>query len=129
MLVACLLNLVKRIILQVTPFPCLCTREFCKWALQCGDMREVATNIVDIPEELLKLLFTGGCGEIGNMRYFFFGWCILISFDCDPKFQCHLPGVTFIHPEIEVVFLELFEYLPKVVQVIIIGVWEYEDIV
>ena len=123
MLVTCLLNLVECIILQVAPFPCLCTREFCDWGLQCGDMREVATDIVDTFEELLKLLFTGRCGEIGNMHYFFFGWCNLISFDCvTQNFNIINQEVTLIHPEIEVIFHEFSEYLPKVIQVIILSV-------
>ena len=123
MLVACFLNLVKCIILQVAPFPCLFTREFCEWGLQCCDMREVAADIIDISEELLKLLFTGGCGEVGNMRYFFFGWCNPISFDSvTQNFNIINQDVAFIHPEIEVVFLEFPEYLPKVIQVIILSV-------
>ena len=104
MLVACFLNLVKCIILQVAPFPCLCTHEFCEWGLQCSDMREVATNIVDTPEKLLKLLFAGGCGEIGNMCDFLFGWCNPISFNCvTQNFVIIIQEVTFIHPKIEVV--------------------------
>ena len=83
-------------------------------------MREVATNVVDTSEELLKLLFAGGCGEISNMRYFFFCWCNLISFDCvTQNVDLINQEVTFILPKIEIVFLELFEYLPKVIQVII----------
>ena len=82
MLVACLLNLVECIILWVAPFPCLCTHEFNEWGLQCSDIREVTTDIVNTSEELLKLLFAGGCGKISNMRYFFFSWCNLISFNC-----------------------------------------------
>ena len=123
MLIACLHNLVKCIILQVAPFPYLCTCEFGEWGLQCGDMWEVATNIVDTFKELLQLLFPVGCGEIGNMCNFFFGWCNPISFDCVTQ---HLnvinQEVAFVHPEIEVVFLEFFEYLPKMVLVIIISV-------
>ena len=71
MLITCLLDLIKCTILQVTPFRYLCTSEFCERGLQCCDMREVAANIVNTSEELLELLFAGGCGEIGNMRYFF----------------------------------------------------------
>ena len=94
------------------------------------DMREVATDIVDTSEELLKLLFTGGCGEICNVRYFFFCWCNLISFDCvTQNFDMINQEVAFIHPEIEIVIFECFEYLPKVTQVIIISVGEYENIV
>ena len=123
MLVTCLLNLVECIILQIAPFPCLCTREFCEWRLQCGDMREVTTNIIDTSEELLKLLFTGGCGEIGNMRYFLFGWCNPVSFDCvTQNFNVINQEVAFIHPEIKIVFLEFFEYLPKMTQVIIVSI-------
>ena len=86
-------------------------------------MREVATDIVDTSKELLKLLFTGECGEIGNMHYFFFGWCNPISFDCvTQNFDLIKQEVTFIHSEIEVVFFEFLEYLPKVIQMIIVSV-------
>ena len=102
--------------MQVTPFPCLCTHEFCKWGLQYINMWEVATDIVDTSEELLELLFTSRCGEIHNIRYFFFGCCNLISFDCvTQNFDLINQEVAFLHPKIEVVFLKFFEYLPKVV--------------
>ena len=130
MLVTCLLNLIKCIIFQVATFPCLCTCEFCEWGLKCSDMRKVATDIVDTSEELLQLLFAGGCGEIGNMRYFFFGWCNLISFDCvTQNFDLINHEIALIHPEIEVVFFEFFEYLLKVTHVIVVSILEYEYII
>ena len=126
MLITCLLNLVKCIILQVAPFLGLCTCGFCERRLQYCDMREVVADIVNTSEELLKLLFASGYGEIGNMRYVFFCWYNPIYFDCQTQnFDIVNQEVALIHPEIEVVFFEFFEYLPKVTQVIIICVSEY----
>ena len=91
--------------------------------LQCCNMREVATDIVNTSEELLKLPFAGGCGEIGNMCDFFFSWCNLISFDCmSQDFDIVNQEVVFIHPKKEVIFLEFFVYLPKMAQVMIVRV-------
>ena len=57
------------------------------------------------------------------MYDFLFGWYNPISMDCVTQhFDIINQEVTFIHPEIEVVFFEFFEYLPKVIQVIIVSV-------